>query len=305
MKLTRDRIRELLPFICLALVVLIFGLWSGGKLFSSKSLIMELFTLIVGTCGMVFVLSQGCLDFSIASNLALCCIVGAHASHIHKFLSIPACILTGVLVGLVVGVIHAYLKVDSFIASLSVSFILTGVVEYLLSEGSASCDFSMLKWDSYTLRIIVAVVIIVLTYLLFEKTRIGKENKIVGSNIVFAEHIGINVKWVKIRGFMIMGALVGIAAFFAMIRSGTASTSTGAGFQVNTLNALLIGGMAISGGTSSKHRSAIFGALILACMSIGMSMANLSSNLQQLIEGFVYLTAICLTFEKNGRQVMK
>ena len=305
MSITRDRIHQYLPFICLAIVVIVFGLWSGGKLFSSKSLIIELFTLLIGTCGMVFILSQGCMDFSIAGNLIICCIVGAKVSHINPYLSIIACLVVGAAIGCIVGSIHAFLKVDSFIASLSVSFILNGVAEFLLSEGSVSCDFSMLKWDSYLLRGIVAVIVVVVTYLMFEKTKIGKQNKIVGSNMVFAEHIGINVKWVKVRGFMIMGIMAGIVAFFCMIRSGTASTSTGAGFQVNTLNALLIGGMAISGGASCKHRSALFGAIILAVMSIGMSLANVSSMMQQLVEGIVYLAAICLTFDKNGQNIMK
>lgn len=300
-----DVIRKYLPFLCLILVVVIFQIWSGGKLLSSKSLINEIFTLVLGTTGMVFLLSQGCMDFSIASNVAICCIVAARFSQINPVLSLPAGIIMGMLVGLCVGVLHAVFKVDSFIASLSVSFILTGVVENLLQNGSISCPFEMLKWNSLSLRIVVAVIVVVVGFLAFEKTRIGKESKIVGANPIFANQVGIHVKWVKIRGFMIMGAICGIVAFFGLIRSGTASTSTGAGFEVKTLNALLIGGMAISGGATCKYRSALLGALILACLSLGMSLANVSSLNQQVVEGLVYLAAICMTFDRKGMVVIK
>lgn len=298
--------QKYLPYICLVLVVIIFQIWSGGSLLTSKSLINEVFTMILGTTGMVFLLSQGCLDFSIGANVAMCCIVVAKISQINPYISPVAGIIMGIIVGFIVGFIHAVLKVNSFIASLSVSFILRGLVEVVLQKGgSLSCPFEMLKWNSIPLRIITAAVVAVAGYIVFEKTRIGKECKVVGANPAFAEQVGINVTWVKIRGFMIMGAICGLVAFFTIIRSGTASASSGSGFEVNTLNALLIGGLAITGGATSRFRSAVIGALILGCLSIGMSLAGVSSLNQQTVEGFVYLIAICMTFDRKGMIIIK
>ena len=104
---------------------------------------------------------------------------------------------------------------------------------------------------------------------------------------------------------MIMGGICGLVAFFSLIRSGTASITTGTGFEVNSLNAILIGGMAIVGGTTSKYRSAVIGALILGILTVGMSLASVSSLNQQLVEGFVYLFAICMTFDRKGMAVVK
>ena len=297
--------QKYLPFLCLMIIVGIFFVNFGGSLFTSKSLVNELFTMLLGTTGLVFLLSQGCLDFSIASNVAMCCFVAAKASQISAYISLPAAIVTGILIGAVIGIVHGVLKVDSFIASLSVSFILGGVVETFLKNGSVSCQFDMLKWNSIPLRIAVAVIVVIIGYIIFEKTRIGKECKLVGANPVFAQLCGLNVKWVKIRGFMIMGAICGLVAFFSLIRSGTASTTTGSGFEVNSLNALLLGGMAITGGTTSRFRSAILGALILGILTVGMSLGNVSSMNQQMVEGFVYLFAICMTFDRKGMVVIK
>lgn len=297
--------QKYLPFLCLVIVIGIFQMLLGGAVFTSKSLINELFTMLLGTAGMVFLLSQGCMDFSLASNVAFSCIVAAAASQISPYLALPAGIITGICIGVIIGILHAVFKVDSFIASLSVSFILKGIVDALLINGSMSCPFEMLKWNSISLRIIVACIVVVISYIVFEKTRIGKEAKLVGGNPVFAQRCGINVKWVKIRAFMIMGAICGLVAFFSLIRSGTASRTTGTGFEVNSLNALLIGGLAITGGPTSKFRSAILGALILGILSVGMSLANVSSMDQQLIEGLVYLVAICMTFDRKGMAVIK
>lgn len=297
--------QKYLPFLCLIIIAGIFAIGFGNSLFTSRSLINELFTMILGTTGLTFLLSQGCLDFSIASNVALCCLVAAKVSQVSAYLSLPAAIITGIGVGLVIGFIHAFLKVDSFIVSLSVSFILGGVVDTILKMGPAGCRFEMLKWNSISLRIIVAVAVVVIGYIVFEKTRVGKEGKLVGSNPLFAQLCGINVRWVKIRGFMIMGGICGLVAFFSLIRSGTASTTTGTGFEVNSLNALLLGGMAITGGTTSRFRSAILGALILGILTVGMSLANVSSINQQMVEGFVYLFAICMTFDRKGMVVIK
>lgn len=297
--------RNFLPFLCLVIVIGIFQIILGGSVFTSTSLINELFTMILGTTGMVFLVSQGCLDFSVASNVAFSCIVAAAASQIAPALSLPAAILCGIAIGAIVGIVHAVLKVNSFIASLSVSFILGGIVDVILANGSMSCPYSMLKWNSIPLRIAVAAAVAVIGFFVFEKTRVGKESKLVGGNPEFAQNCGINVKWVKIRGFMIMGAICGLVAFFSLIRSGTASTTTGTGFEVNSLNAVLIGGLAISGGPTSKFRSAVIGALVLGILSVGMSLASVSSINQQLVEGIVYLLAICLTFDRKGMLVIK
>lgn len=298
-------VRKYLPFLCLAIIIVICGSVNGMSMFSSKSLINELFVMILGTTGMAFVVSQGCMDFSIAQNVAMCCIIAAQVSQFNMYLSLPVAVLCGVAIGGIIGIIHAIFKVNSFIASLSVSFILGGMVKNLLKNGSVNCQFQMLKWNSIQLRIIVAIAAIVIGFLVFEKTRVGKECKVVGANPEFARLSGINVKWVKIRGFMIMGGVCGLVAFFSLIRSGTASITTGTGFEVNSLNAILIGGMAIVGGTTSKYRSAVIGALILGILTVGMSLASVSSLNQQLVEGFVYLFAICMTFDRKGMAVVK
>ncbi len=304
----KDRLQDILPFTALILVLLIFQIATGGAMLSTRninSFVREAFTVELGAVGLAFILSQGAFDFSITAGVALACAVGAHASNISVYAILPATLLTGVLIGVCNGFIHGVLKVNAFIATLAMSFVLAGLDVIVLGNGSLSVPFSVLAWDSIPLRIAVMVIVGVVGYILFEKTRIGKEGKLVGTNPEFARLSGVYVTWVKIRAYMIMGVIVGIVAFFCLIRSATASTSTGAGFNTNSLNAVLLGGMAITGGANSKFRSAIIGALIMASLSLGMNKCGIEAHTQQLIQGIVFLGAVALTIDRKNTSVIK
>lgn len=304
----KEFIHNYLPFAGLLIVVIFFQIVSDGRLLSSSNmgaLVNEVFNLMIGTVGMVFLLSQGCMDFSVGTTVALAAAVGAKAAGMSPALVLPVTIMIGALVGLVNGFVHGVLKVTSFIATLAVSFVTSGLVVWILGSGSLSIPYSMLNWDSIPLRVTVILIFLILGYLIYEKSRIGKETKIIGANPEFARQSGISVTGVKIRGFVIMGAVAGLVAFFALIRSATASSSTGAGFEVNTLNALLIGGMPLTGGATAKFRSAVIGSLIMAVLTMGMNMWGLGVLAQQIVKGVVFLFAISMTFDRKNAAVIK
>jgi ribose transport system permease protein len=299
---------NILPFTFLVLVVIVFQILTNGRILSSgslRSMINSVFTLMLGTAGMTFLLSQGCMDFSIGANVAVSCAVAAIAANINLHLSLPAALLCGFMIGGITGITHAILGVPAFIATLAISFVLKGVATLMLGNGSISVPYTMLTWDTNTLRIIVLIIIVPVFYILFEKSRIGKEIVIIGANPEFAIQCGINIRLVKIRAFLMMGTISGLVAFFALIHSATASISTGAGFEVNTLNAMLLGGMAITGGIGSRFRTAIIGTLTMVVLLTGMNMMRFNARSQQVIEGLVYLVAVSMTFNRKSVAVIK
>lgn len=302
------RLQKYLPVIGLIVLIILFEILTSGQLFNKRtlnSLINESFTLILGTLAMSFLLSQGCLDFSVSGTIALAAACAARVANINIYLALPTALLVGAGVGLINGIFHGVIGIESFIATLAVSYLSGGLTLIVLNSGSLSIPIEMLDWDSRGLRLALIVAAAIVAYIIFEKTRIGKECKIVGSNPEFALQCGLSVKKIKIRGFVILGAVAGFLAFFAIIRSATASTSTGGGVMVNTLNALLIGGMPITGGENSKIRSAIIGSLIVAVLTIGMGLLGLTAIYQQLVTGLVFLYAIYMTFDRKNTLVIK
>lgn len=312
MKENREKLRGLLqnalPFLALVLVLVVFQIATGGQMLvpgNFKPFVREAFTILLGAAGLAFILSQGAFDFSIASGVALAAALGAHASSVSVYLILPVTIAVGLVIGLGNGLIYGVLKVNPFITTLAMSFVLKGIVVLVLGSGSLSVPFEVLSWDSIPLRVAVMIGVCVVGYILFEKTRVGKECKLVGTNPEFARQCGVNVTWVKVRSYLIMGVIVGIVAFFCLIRSATASTSTGAGFNSSALNAVLLGGMAITGGSTSKFRSAIIGALVMSALTLGMNKCGIEAHTQQLIEGLVFLVAVAMTFDRKNTAVIK
>lgn len=303
-----EKLKKGLPFIALIFVVIFFQIISDGRLLTSRnlsSLTNEIFMILIGACGLAFLMSQDCIDFSIGGNLAVSCAIAAHAAVINPFLALPVAVIVGALIGWINGMFHAKFRIMSFILTLAMSFILRGLIFPLLDNGSISVPFSMLKWDSVMLRLLVMVVTFIVGYIVFEKSVLGKQCRAIGSNLETARQSGVNIDRIKIIGFMIAGGLAGFVAFFSLIRSATASTSTGAGFEVNALNALLIGGMPITGGYSAKFYSVIIGSLIVAVISSGMTLWGLSIMQQQAVRGLIFLFAISLTLDRRGMAVIK
>ncbi len=304
----KEKLHDNLGVIGLIIVIIFFEIVTGGQLFTNRtvnSFINELFALVLATSGLTFLLSQNCLDFSVSGLIALSAAFAARAGEVSPYLVLPVAILVGICLGLVNGFLHGVLKINSFIATLSVSFVCGGATIIVLRSGSLMIPVEMLSWDSKPLRVAVMLIFMIGGYILFEKTRIGKECKIVGANPEFARQSGISVLKTKLRAFAIMGAIAGLIAFFALIRSATASSSTGASVTVNAINALLIGGMPIVGGMSSKFKSAILGSLIMAVLTIGMNIWGLTAVTQQCVKGVVFLFAIYMTFDRKSASVVK
>ena len=76
----KEFIHNYLPFIGLVVVIVFFEIVTGGKLLSPRyisSLTNEVFTIMIGTCGLAFLLSQGCLDFSLTAVVAMIAAIAA------------------------------------------------------------------------------------------------------------------------------------------------------------------------------------------------------------------------------------
>lgn len=304
----KTNVQKYLPYASLIIVIVFFEIVTQGKLLQGRyliSLTVEIFTILVGTTGLAFLLAQGCLDFSLTALVCMAAAFAAKSAALNQWLIFPVAVITGLLLGCINGIVHAVFKVNSFIATLAMSFICSGFVMVVLDNGNVSIPHELTKINTVTFRVAVMLIVAVIGYFIFEKTRVGKETRIIGSNPEFARQNGISLTWVKIRGFMIMGGICGIVAIFELLRAGTTSSSTGSGFTVNVLNALLIGGMPIIGGASAKFRSAVIGSIVMAVLTFGMNLWGLEVLTQQFVKGIVFLVAICLTFDRKNMVIIK
>jgi D-xylose transport system permease protein len=138
----------------------------------------------------------------------------------------------------------------------------------------------------------VAVIVIVLTVLM-ARTVYGRNAYLLGANREAAVYSGINVKRTIFLGFVIMGALYGVAGVLLTARLGASTPGAGESMELDAIAAAVIGGVSLRGGTGTVA-GAVMGALLLTVINNGMSILNISSFAQSIIKGIILLLALAL-----------
>lgn len=301
--------RKMLPFVGLICVIILFEIISGGDLLRTRNistLVNEAFILMIGASAMVFLMAQGNLDLSMMANMAISCVFAVKASYIHPILALPVGVGIGLGIGLINGLIHSKCKIDSFITTIGMSFVLSGLlIVALRNKGSIAAPYEMLEWNSIPLRIIVLCGVGALGFWLFEFKPLGKYCKAIGSCEEATRQSGINVDKVKICTFALAGAMSGFLAFFSILRTGTATSSVATNTMFNILIAVLLGGVSITGGSTSKFRAAIIGSLTMAFLSVGMTVSGIDTTIQQLIRGAIFIVIVFVTYDRKGISIVK
>ena len=298
---------KIVPFLGLIFVVALFSVLTGGNLLhprNTTTLFNNLFITGLGAVGVFFVMSQGNIDFSIGSIIALAGSLCAMAyNEVHPALMIPVALVTGTAIGAINGFLVAKVKVPSFIATLSMSFIVRGIATVALG-GVYGIDFDANKFDSIYVKVPVLIIAAIVGYVVFEYTRFGKYSRAIGSLPEAARQNGVEVAKVRWLSYVVSGFMSGLIGFFIVVRSCTITPLSGTGHEFNVLIALLVGGMSMTGGWTTKFRSVFIGCLFIAFLSLGMSQVGLDLYMQQLVKGIVFIISVLMT-EQTGWTVRR
>ncbi len=138
----------------------------------------------------------------------------------------------------------------------------------------------------------VAVIVTALTILL-GRTTFGRNAYLVGANREAAIYSGINLKRVIFTGFVIMGALYGVAGVLLTARIGASTPGAGQFLELDAIAAAVIGGVSLRGGVGTVV-GAVMGAFLLTLINNGMSILNVSSFAQLVIKAAILVAALGL-----------
>lgn len=263
--------------------------------------------------GMAFVIISGNIDLSIGSALVA---VGALTIMITNFfgdilgpelgwlavaLGIFSALAAGAALGLLNGVIITKGRVPSFIVTLGLMNIYRSVSMYFMKGGGFFCNVPEFKNISNTslfgvipLPIIYFAVIAVVCYYISKHTKYGRHTFAVGSNEKATRLSGINTDKVKILTFVLMGIMVAFAVITETSRMNSINaTSSGQGYELTAIAAVVIGGVSMSGGKGSIV-GVIFGVLLLGIISNILNMAGVDVFLINAIRGSLVILAVLL-----------
>lgn len=138
----------------------------------------------------------------------------------------------------------------------------------------------------------VAVVVAALSILMGKMT-FGRNAYLVGANREAAIYSGINIKRVVFTGFIIMGALYGVAGVLLSARIGASTPGAGQFLELDAIAAAVIGGVSLRGGVGTVV-GAVMGAFLLTLINNGMSILNVSSFTQLIIKAAILVAALAL-----------
>ena len=203
----------------------------------------------------------------------------------------------GIAAGVVNGLIIAYGKINSFITTLATSFILFGLA-YILSDGSIltlsdieSRSFVTKKILGITSATWMAFAILIISWILLERTRFGRSIFAIGGNIEAARLSGIRVARLQIIAFTLGGLGAGLAGALNSIRTTSAQASDDFSVIFAVIAAIVVGGTSIAGGSGAIWRS-VAGVFFIAIWVNGFNLNGIDPVFQRIIQGLVILLAV-------------
>lgn len=252
--------------------------------------------------GMTFVIILAGIDLSAGSVLALAAVVATSFAHPDTYpVVVPIFfgLLTGALCGFVNGFIIARRKIAPFIVTLGMMTIARGAA-LVYTDGRPVIDLSdqyNTIGGSYLLGIpvpvIIFIVIVALGWFLLSRTVFGRHVYATGGNKTAAELSGIITGRVIVWVYTLAGLLAGMAGIVLSSRVMSGSPSTGQGYELDAIAAVVIGGTRLTGGVGTIFGT-IIGALIIGVMNNGLDLLNVSSYWQQIVKGIIIVVAVVL-----------
>ena len=219
--------------------------------------------------------------------------------------------------GLINGFIISKLYVTPFIATLGMQLILYGVTSTYFDRppygaqpiGGLDPRFTNLaqggiKLGGLTISylIIFAIIITAIMWVVWNKTKLGKNIFAVGGNPEAAAVSGVNIPVTLMIVYTMAGALYGIAGSLEVARVGSATNNLGNGYELDAIAACVVGGVSFSGGIGSIL-GIVSGVLIFQVINYGMTFVGISPYMQYIIKGAIIIAAVAVDTQKYLKKV--
>ncbi|WP_332644011.1 galactofuranose ABC transporter, permease protein YjfF [Aeromicrobium sp.] len=292
------------------LFVAMFGMGSiRYEGFSSPQTVLSVLVdnsyLIVLAVGMTFVILTGGIDLSVGSVVALSTMIAAEALRAgwSAPLVIVAVLLTGSVLGLLMGLVIHYFEIQPFIVTLAGMFLARGLC-YVISVDSIPIKnetFTSFAQGTITIgdyfitpAVIVALVVLVIAAVVLHMTRFGRTVYAVGGSEQSAMLMGLAVARTKIGVYVISGFCSALAGLLYAIYTLSGYSLTAVGWELDAIAAVVIGGTLLTGGSGFVLGSAL-GVMVLGLIQSFISFdGTLSSWWTKIAIGVLLLVFVLL-----------
>ncbi len=285
-----------------ALLAILLGLAIFAPAFYQPQPLLSLLTreapTLVVACGMALVIVCRQIDISVGSIFSVCSVcAGLLAARGWPLLFVlPASVALGAVFGAFNGVLVAGLRLPSIVVTLATMVTLRQGLN-LVRQGEFVNLPEGIQWfglgqtAGQLVLVIAAVVILILLALAMRHLAAGRFVYAVGTDAEAARLAGIRPQLVTFLVFVSIGALTGLAAMMNLAQSPQVQPLTGNGLELKVIAAVVVGGVAISGGRGNLW-GAFAGLLLLACISPALTHLRIEAYWEKAIQGTIILLAV-------------
>ena len=318
------------PVIFLAVLMIVFAIIQPNFLKVNNLLQVARQVSITGliAIGMTFVILTGGIDLSVGSLLALAgmaaavvakggtantlSLSAAQSTGYGVLAAILAAIAVGVIGGFIQGTMITRLGVPAFVVTLGGLSAFRGATLLLSSGGPiAGFDDAYEWWGKARLPeptgipvpVIIFLGFALLAHIVLRYTRYGRQVYAVGGNPEAARLSGLNVKFILLSVYVIVGFFAGLGGFVLSSRLGASEAVAGTGYELTVIASVVIGGTSLFGGEGSVLGTVI-GSILIGVLTNGLVLMNVSPYVQQIIIGMIIVLAVGFDrFVKSRRSV--
>lgn len=295
--------RELIAFTLLAVALTAYLVTHprGPSTYVMTIWANQCLVLALAAVAQFFVVLVRGIDLSVGAMMALTNTVASYVlagTGLGLFGGAFVVLALGTLCGVINGLIVVYGRIQPIIVTLATASIYVGIALLLRPTPGGSINFDLA--DAMTLDVLgmptalVIVGVIVLAFWIpLRRSGLGLSLYALGSSQTAAYQSGIPVNSVRIAAFALGGFFAGLAGLYFSFVTTTGDAGISANFTLNSIAAVVLGGVALSGGVGSLI-GAILGAFILETIAFLMFFSGLPPLAQPFVEGLVLASAIAI-----------
>lgn len=260
--------------------------------------------------GMALVIIAGGIDLSVGYVVGLTACLCAYFSSawgLPWYLVLPLTLLVGAGIGLVNGLLVTRVRLVPFIVTMAMGKILSGCT-LLLTRGrpikfeSALSVLGKGYWGPIPIAVVVMFLTIILGSIFAQRTLTGRNIYAVGNNERTAALSGINVKKLQALTYIITSTLCALCGVIVAGNLSSADATLGVGYETDVIAAVVIGGVAMSGGEGTIWGSLI-GASIIGILKNAFVLLGVSAYWQSIVIGVVIVIAVTIDkLRTSGRK---
>jgi ribose transport system permease protein len=319
--LTKRWTDNAIPFLALVVTIATFGSLIPGffKLYSLQESTRQLgeFSLVV--TGVTAVMLGGGIDLSVGSIFALSAFSAVSTFFILEqpvWVAFLASIATGLAFGAINGYLVGYLRLRAFLTTLVTFIIGRAGYDILVVDYASQVQLSQVTsdaWDfigdgtifGFTVPVLTAIVIAVVTHVALTRSRPGWHVLAVGGSRRSAHNAGIRVRMTVFVTYVFSGLTASMAGFLFATRLSGAGPGTGLGLEILALTAAVVGGISLGGGRGSVAKG-VMGAIIVLVLTNGLIRLGYGTGTNQMVLGILLAVAVTVDIRwlKNRHKVL-